>query len=428
MAKRKETPVEPELEQGLKGSFSEFINYKGIDNPTIVRVLEDVFRTLIRRKYNSDENFDVIVDSVNGELEIWRKREIVPIGEVEDERFQIDIDEAQAIEAGNEIGDTCYEPVTIESFGRRAIMAARQTLVSRVMELEKEKVQKIFSEKIHDVVYGEVSQVLKKELIITDELTGAELILPKSEMIKTDFYRKGDMLRALVKKVDMKNNLPVVILSRTEPMFLQRLIEQEVPEIEDGLIIIRKVVRMPGERAKIAVESYDERIDPVGACVGVKGSRINGIVRELRNENIDVINFSTNDALFIQRALTPARVSSVVLDDGRRRAAVYLNSEEVSKAIGKRGLNINLASRLTDFVIDVYREGYDSTQGFDVELDEFRDEIDGWVIETLKSIGCDTARSVLDLTTEELIRRTDLEEETIFEVIRVLNEELNNEV
>jgi transcription termination/antitermination protein NusA len=426
MAKKvKETKEEKELEQGLKSSFGEFTNGKSIDSPTMVRVLEDVFRTLIRRKYGSDDNFDVIVDSVGGELEIWRKREIVPDGEVEDERYQIDIDEAKAIDTDNEVGDTCYEPITIPTFGRRAIMAARQTLISRVLELEKDKVYKIFSEKIGELVYGEVTQVLKKEFVITDEPSGAELMLPKSEMIRTDFYRKGDMVRAVVKKVELKNNLPVVILSRTDSMFLERLLEGEVPEIEDGLIIIRKVVRAPGERAKVAVESFDERIDPVGACVGVKGSRIHGIVRELRNENIDVINYSTDDSLFIQRALTPAKVSNVVLDNDRRRAAVYLTAEEVSKAIGKRGLNINLASSLTDYVIDVYREGYDNN-GFDVELDEFRDALDGWVIDALKAIGCDTARSVLELTIEELTRRTDLEEETIQEVISILNTELES--
>lgn len=421
--KQKEISPEAELEQGLKGSFSEFTNGKSIDSPTMVRVLEDVFRTLIRRKYGSDDNFDVIVDSVNGELEIWRKREIVPEGEVEDERYQIDIDEAKAIEADNETGETCYEPIQILSFGRRAIMAARQTLISRVLELEKDKVYKIFSEKIGELINGEVTQVLKKEFVITDEATGSELMLPKTEMIRADFYRKGDMVRAVVKRVELKNNLPVVILSRIDNMFLERLLEQEVPEIEDGLIVIRKVVRAPGERAKVAVESFDERIEPIGACVGVKGSRIHGIVRELRNENIDVINYTANDSLFIQRALTPAKVSTVTLDDNRRRAAVYLSAEEVSKAIGKRGLNINLASKLTDYVIDVYREGFDTT-GFDVELNEFRDEIEGWVIDALKEIGCDTARSVLELTTEELARRTDLEEETILEVIQILNKEL----
>ena len=425
MAKKvKATSEEKDLEQGLKGSFGEFTDGKSIDRATMVRVLEDVFRTLIRRKYGSDDNFDVIVDSVNGDLEIWRKREIVPAGEVEDERYQIDIDEAKTIEADNAIGDTCYEPIQIPSFGRRAIMAARQTLISRILELEKDKVYKIFSQKIGELVHGEVTQVLKKEFVITDEATGSELMLPKSEMIRADYYRKGDMVRAVVKKVDLKNNLPVVILSRTEPSFLERLLEQEVPEIEDKLIAIKKIVRAPGERAKVAVESFDERIDPVGACVGVNGSRIRGIVRELRNENIDVVNYSSNDELFIQRALTPAKVNTVNIDVERRRAAVYLTAEEVSKAIGKRGININLASTLTDFVIDVFREGAESAE-FDVELDEFKDEIDAWVIDAFKAIGCDTARAVLELTPDELARRTDLEDETIADVIKILSAELN---
>lgn len=415
-----------EDEEELRGSFGDFIKRKSIDNPTIVSVLKDVFRTILRKKYNSDDNFNIIVNPEYGTLEITRKREVVPEGEVEDERYQIDLREARAIANDVEIGETCYEPITIVSLGRRAIMAARQTLLSRVMELEKDKVYKIFSEKIGELVIGEVSQVLKKELVITDDNTGAELILPKTEMIRTDFYRKGDLVKSVVKRVEIKNNTPLVILSRIDDTFLERLLELEVPEIEEGLITIRKIVRAPGERAKVSVESYDERIDPVGACVGMKGSRIHGIVRELRNENIDVINYTQNENLLIQRALTPAKVTKIELDTEARRAAVYLSADEVSKAIGKRGININLASALTDYIIDVYRDGYTQNADFDVELDEFKNEIEAWIIDALKAIGCDTARSVLDLPAEELARRTDLEEETIYEVMQILANEFNS--
>ncbi|MDX1941942.1 MAG: transcription termination factor NusA [Saprospiraceae bacterium] len=406
----------------LVESFADFKAGKNIDRPTMVRVLEDVFRTLIRKKYGSDENFDVIVNTTTGDLELWRVREIVPDGEVTDDRSQISISEALSIDEDYEIGEECYEQLFLEDFGRRAIMAARQTLISRIMELEKDEVYRKYSERVGDMVSGEVSQVMKKEILLLDDATGNELIMPRSEMIKGDFFRKGDMVRGVIRKVEMKNNTPVVIVSRTDNEFLAKLLEQEVPEIEDGLIAIKKIVRLPGERAKVAVESYDDRIDPVGACVGMKGSRIHGIVRELRNENIDIVNYTNNTALFIQRALTPAKTSNIDFDMEARRAAVYLDADQVSLAIGKGGTNIKLASQLTDFEIDVFR----NTQEIeidDVELDEFSDEIEGWVIDAFKSIGCDTARSVLALSIEELVRRTDLEEETIREVVHILEEE-----
>ena len=410
----------------LIDSFSEFKNMKSIDLPTMIRVLEDVFRTLIRKKYSSDENFDIIVNADEGDLEIWRKREIVPDGEVEDDRFQITITDALMIEDDYEIGEECYQRVHIMDFGRRAIMAARQTLISRILELEKDKVFKMYVDCVGDVVRGEVHQILKRELVVLDEDTGVELLLPKSEMVRGDYFRKGDTLKAIIRKVDMRNSNPVILLSRTDNTFLEKLLEQEVPEIEDGLITVKRIVRVPGERAKVAVESYDERIDPVGACVGMKGSRIHGIVRELRNENIDIINFTTNDSLLIQRSLTPAKISSIDLDNNKRRASVFLKPEEISKAIGKKGINIKLASKLTDFTIDVYREGYEESD-YDVELDEFKDEIEEWIIEELKSIGCDTARSVLELNIDELTRRSDLESETITEIVQILNAELEED-
>lgn len=409
----------------LVETFSDFKAGKDIDRPTMVRVLEDVFRTLIKKKYGSDENFDVIVNTQKGDLELWRVREIVPDGEVTDERSQISVSEAKAIDEDYEIGDECYEQLQLEDFGRRAIMAARQTLISRIMELEKDDVYRRYIDRVGELVLGEVQQILKKELLVLDDATGNELILPRTEMIRGDFFRKGDMVRSVIKRVEMKNNTPVVIISRTEGTFLEKLMEQEVPEIEDGLITIRKIVRIPGERAKVAVESYDDRIDPVGACVGMKGSRIHGIVRELRNENIDIVNFTTNETLFIQRSLTPAKISSIDLDNANKRASVYLKPDQVSLAIGKGGSNIKLASKLTGFEIDVYRD----TEEFevdDVDLDEFRDEIDGWVIDELKNIGCDTARSVLELNVEELVRRTDLEQETIEELLRILASEFDD--
>jgi transcription termination/antitermination protein NusA len=412
----------------LLDSFSEFNNIKSIDRPMMVRVLEDVFRTLIRKKYGADDNFDIIVSTTEGDLEIWRKREVVPDGEVEDERYQIAITPAMSVDEDSEIGEECYEKITVESFGRRAIMAARQTLISRILELEKDKVYKNYVDRVGDLILGEVSQILKREIVVVDEVSGAELILPKTEMIRGDFFKKGDIARAVISRVDMKNNTPTVILSRIDNKFLERLLEQEVPEIEDGLITIRGIVRAPGERAKVAVESFDERIDPVGACVGMKGSRIHGIVRELRNENIDIINYTSNESLLIQRALTPAKVNSISLDNNRRRASVYLDSEEISKAIGKKGINIKLASELTNYTIDVFREGsaVQREVDFDVELDEFRDEIEGWIIDEFKSIGCDSALDVLELKVEELVRRTDLEEETIKDVMAILKAELEN--
>lgn len=406
----------------LVETFAEFKAGKNIDRPTMVRVLEDVFRTLIRKKFGSDDNFDVIVNTTSGDLEMWRVREIVKDGEVTDEQSQISISEALSIDEDYEVGEECYEQLELEDFGRRAIMAARQTLISRIMELEKDEIYKRYMDRVGEIVLGEVHQILKRELLVLDDATGNELVLPRGEMIKADFFRKGDMVRAVIRKVEMRNNNPVIIISRTDPGFLAKLMEQEVPEVEDGLITIKKIVRLPGERAKVAVESYDDRIDPVGACVGMKGSRIHGIVRELRNENIDIVNYTNNPTLFIQRALTPAKVSSIELDLDNSRASVFLKPDQVSLAIGKGGSNIKLASKLTGFEIDVYRDSDDPDME-DVDLDEFSDEIDSWIIDAFKGIGCDTARSVLALNREELIRRTDLEEETVDEVLKVLASE-----
>ncbi|NBU35379.1 MAG: transcription termination/antitermination protein NusA [Bacteroidetes bacterium] len=403
----------------LVETFSEFKDGKNIDRPTMVRVLEDVFRTLIKKKFGSDENFDVIVNTQKGDLELWRVREIVPDGEVADEKSQISVSEAISIDADYEVGEECYEQLQLEDFGRRAIMAARQTLISRIMDLEKEEVFKKYNDRQGEIVTAEVHQILKKEILIVDDATGNELILPKSEMIKGDYYRKGDLVKAVIKSVEMRNNNPTVIASRTDSLFLEKLLEQEVPEIEDGLITIRKIVRMPGERAKVAVESFDDRIDPVGACVGMKGSRIHGIVRELNNENIDIVNYTNNLQLYIQRALTPAKVTSITVNQDKKIVKVFLDPEQVSLAIGKGGTNIKLAGLLTGYEIDVFRNN-EEFEIDDVDLEEFSDEIEGWVIDALKGIGCDTARSVLTLSKEELIRRTDLETETIEEVLSVL--------
>jgi N utilization substance protein A len=403
----------------LVETFSEFKDGKNIDRPTMVRVLEDVFRTLIKKKFGSDENFDVIVNTQKGDLELWRVREIVPDGEVADEKSQISVSEAISIDADYEVGEECYEQLQLEDFGRRSIMAARQTLISRIMDLEKEEVFKKYNDRLGEIVTAEVHQILKKEILIVDDATGNELILPKTEMIKGDYYRKGDLVKAVIKSVEMRNNNPTVIASRTDSLFLEKLLEQEVPEIEDGLISIRKIVRMPGERAKVAVESFDDRIDPVGACVGMKGSRIHGIVRELNNENIDIVNYTNNLQLYIQRALTPAKVTSINVNQEKKRVKVFLEPEQVSLAIGKGGTNIKLAGLLTGFEIDVFRNN-EEFEIDDVDLEEFSDEIEGWVIDALKGIGCDTARSVLTLSKEELIRRTDLETETIEEVLSVL--------
>lgn len=409
----------------LVESFSEFKAGKNIDRPTMVRVLEDVFRTLIKKKYGSDENFDVIVNTQNGDLEMWRIRQVVPDGEVTDELSQISATEAKGIDADYDVGDECFEQLTLEEFGRRSIMAARQTLISRIMDLEKDEVYKKYMDRIGEITIGEISQIMKKDLLVIDDATGNELLLPRQEMIKGDFFRKGDMVRGVIKRVEMKNNAPQIIISRTDSLFLEKLLEQEVPEIEDGLITVKRIVRIPGERAKVAVESYDDRIDPVGACVGMKGSRIHGIVRELKNENIDIVNFTNNNTLYIQRALTPAKVSSITLDEANKRASVFLKSDQVSMAIGKGGSNIKLASKLTGYEIDVYRDsGEDEID--DVDLEEFADEIEEWIINSLKSIGCDTARSVLNLSKEELLRRTDLEEETIDEVLSILASEFED--
>jgi N utilization substance protein A len=349
-------------------------------------------------------------------------REIVADGEVNDESSQISISEAKSIDKDYEVGDECYQQLFLEDFGRRSIMAARQTLISRIMDLEKDEVFNRYSDRVGELVIGEVNQILKKEILIIDDATSTELIMPKTEMIKGDFYRKGDMVRGVIKKVEMRNNSPLVLVSRTDNSFLEKLLEQEVPEIEDGLITIKKIVRLPGERAKVAVESYDDRIDPVGACVGMKGSRIHGIVKELNNENIDIVNFTNNMSLFIQRALTPAKVTKIELDMENKRAEVFMEPDQVSLAIGKGGSNIKLASQLTELEIDVFRNKVDYEID-DVDLDEFSDEIESWVIDALKAIGCDSAKSVLELSKEELIRRTDLEEETIEDVLKILESE-----
>ncbi len=405
-------------------SFSEFKAGKNIDRPTMVRVLEDVFRTLIKKKYGSDDNFDVIVNTQNGDLEMWRIRQIVADGEVTDEMGQVSYTEAKAIDSDYEVADECFEQLTLEEFGRRSIMAARQTLISRIMDLEKDDIYKKYMERVGEIAVGEVGQILKKDLLIIDDATGNELLLPRQEMIKGDFFRKGDMVRGVIKKVEMRNNAPQIIISRTDSLFLEKLMEQEVPEIEDGLITVKRIVRMPGERAKVAVESYDDRIDPVGACVGMKGSRIHGIVRELKNENIDIVNYTTNISLYIQRSLTPAKVVSIELDDENKKASVFLKADQVSLAIGKGGSNIKLASRLTGYEIDVFRDTDEEID--DVDLEEFADEIEDWVLAALKNIGCDTARSVLKLSKDELLRRTDLEEETIDAVLKILEEEFKD--
>src|SRR6187401_854649 len=397
-------------------SFSEFKAGKNIDRPTMVRVMEDVFRTLIKKKYGSDEHFDIIVNT-NGDLQLWRVRKIVPDGEVMDEASQVSLSEAKSIDDSYELDEECFEELTLEDFGRRAIMAARQTLVSRIMELEKDEVYQRYKDREGEIILGEVQQILKREILILDDVTNNELLLPRTEMIRGDYFKKGDMVRAIIKKVEMKNNNPVIIISRTDNLFLAKLMEQEVPEVKDGLITIKKIVRLPGERAKVAVESYDDRIEPAGACVGMKGSRIHGIVRELRNENIDIVNYTNNLSLYIQRALTPAKVSSIDINPETKRASVYLKADQVSLAIGKGGSNIKLASWLTDYEIDVFRDSV-GAENEDVDLDEFADELEPWIIDELKGIGLDTARSVLALSKEELVRRTDLEEETVDEILR----------
>ena len=404
----------------LIDSFQEFKEFKNIDRPTMMSVLEEVFRSMLRKKYGTDENCDIIVNTDNGDLEIWRSRRVMEDGFSEDDALEVEIAEAKLIDADLEVGDDAIELVTLESFGRRAILAARQTLVSKILELEKDEIFKKYKDRIGEIVTGEVYQVWKKEMLIMDD-DGNELILPKTEQIPADFFKKGETVKAAVLKVEMLNNNPRIIISRTSPAFLERLFEQEVPEVFDGLITIKNIVREPGERAKVAVESYDDRIDPVGACVGMKGSRIHGIVRELINENIDVINYTNNLSLYIQRALSPAKITSIKLDDETKRASVYLKPDQVSLAIGKGGYNIKLAGKLTGYEIDVYRENDEDEE--DVDLDEFSDEIESWIIDELKSIGCDTAKSVLALTVEDMVKRTDLEEETILDVINILKSE-----
>jgi transcription termination/antitermination protein NusA len=407
-------------------AFQDFKEAENIDRPTMMKVVEDVFKTLLRKKYGSDENFDVIVNAEKGDLEIMRRRTIVENGTVEDPLAQIAYSDAVKLEPDYEVGEDLYEEIEILDFGRRAILAAKQTLASRIGDLKKNVLVKKYSERIGEIINAEVYQVWKKEILLLDE-EGNELILPKSEQIPQDYFKKGESIRSVVKKVDMKNNSPVIILSRTSPLFLSKLLEIEVPEIFDGLIVIKKIVREPGERAKVAVESYDDRIDPVGACVGMKGSRIHGIVRELKNENIDVINYTNNIQLLLQRSLTPSKITSMDIDSEKMHVNVYLKPDQVSLAIGRKGVNIKLAQELTGYSIDVFRDNEGETTEFDIDLDEFSDEIETWIIDELKRIGCDTAHSVLDLSVEELERRTDLEKETIEEVRRVLKEEFEKE-
>ncbi len=404
----------------LVESFSEFKEFKNIDRTTMMLILEDVFGSMLEKKYGSSENFDIIVNIDKGDLEVWRNRVIVEDGEVEDENSEIAYSDAIKIEPDFEIGEDVSEPVRMSDFGRREILAIRQNLASKILELEKDSIYKKYQAAIGDLVTAEVYQVWKKEILALDD-EDIELILPKAEQIPSDFYRKGDTVRAVVSRVEIKNNNPLIILSRTSPVFLERLFEQEVPEVYDGLITIKKIVRVPGERAKVAVESYDDRIDPVGACVGMKGSRIHGIVRELRNENIDVINYTTNTTLYIARALSPAKITSTTIDEENKRAEVYLKPDQVSLAIGKGGFNIKLAGSLTGYEIDVYRET--DIEGEDVDLVEFKDEIEEWIINELKRVGCDTAKSVLNLTVRDLVKRTDLEQETVEDVMRILKAE-----
>jgi len=408
-------------------SFQEFKEAENIDRPTLMKVMEDVFKTLIRKKYGSDDNFDVIVNDQKGDLEIFRRRTIVDDDDLYNTLTEIEYKDAIKIEPDYQVGEELYEEVDIQKeFGRRAILAGKQTLAARINDLKKNILIKKYEERVGEIVNGEVYQVWKKEVLILDE-DGNEMLLPKSEQIPSDYFKKGETIRAVVKKVELKNNQAVIILSRTSPLFLEKLLEIEVPEIFDGLIVVKKIVREPGERAKVAVESYDDRIDPVGACVGMKGSRIHGIVRELKNENIDVINFTNNTQLLIQRSLTPAKITNMELNQENKVATVWLKPDQVSLAIGRRGVNIKLAQDLTDYEINVFRDNEGEEDDYDIDLDEFTDEIEEWVIDELKRVGCDTARSVLDLTAEELERRTDLEKETINDVRKVLQAEFDKE-
>jgi N utilization substance protein A len=405
-------------------AFQEFKDAESIDRPTMMKVVEDVFKTLLRKKYGSDENFDVIVNAEKGDLEIIRRRQIRDDDDVDNPLEEVSYSEAIKIQPDYEVGEDLLEEVDILDFGRRAILAAKQTLASRINDLKKNALVKKYSDRIGEIINAEIYQVWKKEVLLLDE-EGNELILPKSEQIPQDFFKKGENIRSVIARVDMKNNSPVIILSRTSPLFLAKLLEIEVPEIFDGLITIKKIVREPGERAKVAVESFDDRIDPVGACVGMKGSRIHGIVRELKNENIDVINFTTNTQLLIQRSLTPSKISYMNIDAEKMHVDVYLKADQVSLAIGRRGVNIKLASELTGYELDVYREDEEIVDEFDIDLEEFSDEIETWIIDEFKRVGCDTARSVLSLGAEELEKRTDLEKETIADVRRILQEEFD---
>ena len=418
MAKKEETI-------SMIDTLAEFKELKNNDKDTMISVLEDSFRNVIAKMFGTDENYDVIINPEKGDFEIWRNRTVVADDELEDENLQLTLTEARKIDADCEVGEEVTDEVHFADFGRRAILNLRQTLASKILELQKDSLYAKYKDKIGHIIAAEVYQVWKKEILLLDD-DGNELLLPKSEQIPTDFYRKGETVRAIVQRVDNYNNNPKILLSRTDKVFLQRLFELEVPEINDGLITIKAIARIPGERAKVAVESYDDRIDPVGACVGMKGSRIHGIVRELRNENIDVINYTSNLSLFIQRALSPAKISSIRVNEEEKKAEVYLRPEEVSLAIGKGGLNIKLACMLTEYTIDVFRdiEGADEE---DIYLDEFSDEIDSWVIDALKNIGCYTAKSVLAMNRNEIIERADLEEQTVDDLLAILSAEFEDE-
>ena len=418
MGKKKETI-------SLIDTFSEFNELKNIDKATLISVLEEAFRNVISKTTGTDENYDIIINPDKGDLEIWRNRIIVEDGELENPDMEITLTEALKIDDDFEVGEEVTDELPLEHFGRRTILNLRQTLSSKILELEKDNLYNLYKDKVGEIVSGEVYQVWKKEMLLLDD-DHNELILPKTEQIPSDFFRKGEHVRAVVARVENKNNNPKIILSRTSPVFLERLFEQEIPEIADGLITIRGIARIPGERAKVAVEAYDDRIDPVGACVGMKGFRIHGIVRELRNENIDVINYTNNTKLYIQRALSPARINSTVLKEEEKRAEVFLNPEEVSLAIGKGGANIKLASMLTGYNIEVFRD-IDEVDEEDIYLDEFRDEIDGWVIDQLKKIGCSTAKNVLATSRERLIKEADLEESTVDEILAIFRYEFEDE-
>ena len=407
--------------ENLIDSFSEFKEVKNIDRETMMSILEDVFKTVLEKKYDGAEIFDVIINVDKGDLEIWRNREVIADNEIEDENTQIKLSDALKIEDDYEVGEEVSEQVSFESeFGRRQVLSIRQYLMARIADQHRDELMKRYEDRIGEIIHGEVYQIWRNEILLQDD-EGNDLSLPKDEQIPKDYFKKGESVRAVIKEVNLKNNKANIVLSRIAPEFIMRLFEQEVPEVFDGIITIKDVVRIPGERAKVAVESYDDRIDPVGACVGMKGSRIHGIVRELKNENIDVVNHTDNAQLFITRALSPAKITSVKLDDEKMRAAVYMDADQVSLAIGRAGHNINLAGKLTGYNIDVYRDA-DSFED-DVAMDEFTDEIESWVIDALKAIGCDTAKSVLDISAKDLVLRTDLEKETVEDVLNILNSE-----